>query len=556
MADRKLIELVIDEDTENFGVEAISLVKHPAIESDFIFFSAQKKLYSLAAVDEEQRTLIGPALIPDKHIPRYDEKSDEEYDVYFSQDTVKQASELFLREERTNKHTFEHQTDIDGVTVVESWLVEDPEMDKSKAYGLSVPKGTWMVRVKVHNEDVWESVKSGEVRGFSIEGYFVDKIVQMERQTERRHSFLRKVKEWFTKRKFYAEANLTSGGVLVTEDEAFTAGSKVYTLDEEGMPIELANGQYQTDGGIDLTVFEGVLTEYDGEVAAVEEAADAEAGEQMRSEMLVQYYKKYLTLQYEKKMSKKVEMAKASRDIEKIGVYMEPYDYDYRGHGFWIHPFKFPSYDAYISQLEEMQKAVGEEIEEWELVDTDYIGFRDGVTTDQVGIREEDWESIKEICEWLDDNDISWDQWQAYVSHMGGGMDQSYAEDAYMGHHKSVEDYGYELIDDIGIDKELAEKYFNWDAFGQELKSDGGLYSMIVDDWEDRYETEAEAMAAYEELYDMRDTELAEWYVYDVVGSLEDALGDRVDRYFDYKAFGRDLEYEYTEIEGIVWWHH
>ena len=176
MSDRKLIELIIDEEQDNFAVEALSLVKFPAIESDFIFLSKQNKCLSLAAIDEEQRTLIGPALIPDKNIPRFDDVTEEEYDVYFSKETVKRASELFLEQKRTSDHTFEHQSAITDVHVVESWIVQDPDMDKSKAYGLSVPEGTWMVRVRVDNDEVWDSVKSGEVRGFSIEGYFVDRV--------------------------------------------------------------------------------------------------------------------------------------------------------------------------------------------------------------------------------------------------------------------------------------------------------------------------------------------------------------------------------------------
>lgn len=184
MAERKLIELLIDESGDAFGVEAISLVKFPAIEENFVFFSKDKKqkALSLAAIDEDKRTLIGAALIPDKNIPRYDEFNDEEYDVYFSPETVKLASELFLKSNRTNEHTFEHQEKVDGVSVVESWIVEDTEMDKSNLYNLGLPKGTWAVRVHVANDEMWDAVKEGEVRGFSIEGYFIDSVVNMKRE--------------------------------------------------------------------------------------------------------------------------------------------------------------------------------------------------------------------------------------------------------------------------------------------------------------------------------------------------------------------------------------
>ena len=108
--ERKLVELLIEEGSSAWGVEAISLVKFPAIEENFVFFSkdGNTRAMSLAAVDEDQRTVVGAALIPDKHIPRFDENTDEEYDVYFSKETVKLASELFLKQNRTNDHTKEH----------------------------------------------------------------------------------------------------------------------------------------------------------------------------------------------------------------------------------------------------------------------------------------------------------------------------------------------------------------------------------------------------------------------------------------------------------------
>jgi len=289
MAERKLIELLI-EDEADVAVEAISLVKFPAIESNFIFFSKQgkkKEMVSLASIeDEDQRMLIGAALIPDKHIPRYDEFSDEEYDVYFSKETVKKASEMFLKQNRTNAHTFEHQESIDNVSVVESWIVSNPEMDKSKHYGLSVPEGTWMVRVHVQNDDMWKFVKEQEVQGFSIEGYFVDKIENMSKRTNPIMETLTEIKNLLLgKRKLYAEAKLEDGQMLITEAEEFAAGVEVKTIDEEGNPTDLKDGKYTTLAGVELEVYDGVLTEYDGEVKATEDKAEAEAEEVKKQEM-------------------------------------------------------------------------------------------------------------------------------------------------------------------------------------------------------------------------------------------------------------------------------
>ena len=169
----KTIELYIDEENEFSGIEAISVVENPAIEEDFI--ALKKHEVQLAEVDAEKRILMGPALIPNKQI--YRTNGEEEYNIFFSEDTVKKASELFLSRGKQNNSTLEHQVDLQGLSVVESWIIEDSDMDKSKKYGLSLPKGTWMVSVKVNNDDIWNNyVKEGKVKGFSIEGFFADKL--------------------------------------------------------------------------------------------------------------------------------------------------------------------------------------------------------------------------------------------------------------------------------------------------------------------------------------------------------------------------------------------
>ena len=167
----EIIELLLDEENENSGIEAISIVKSGAIESDFIKLKSQE--IKFAKVDDEKRILMGAALIPNKPIYRKDEKK--EYYVYFSADTVRKASELFFMNGNQNNTTLEHNMELNGLTVVESWIVEG-EQDKSRMYGLDVPVGTWMVSMKVNNDEVWNDyVKENRVRGFSIEGFFADR---------------------------------------------------------------------------------------------------------------------------------------------------------------------------------------------------------------------------------------------------------------------------------------------------------------------------------------------------------------------------------------------
>jgi len=168
----RIVELIIDENDEASGIDAISLVETPAIESNFIALNKHELL--LKEIDSEKRILMGPALIPDKSIYRRNDNGDEYY-IYFSKDTVRKASELFFKKSNHQNATYEHERKIDNMTIVESWIVEDPAKDKTALYGMDVPAGTWMVSMKVDDEKIYNDAKEGTIKGFSIEGYFADR---------------------------------------------------------------------------------------------------------------------------------------------------------------------------------------------------------------------------------------------------------------------------------------------------------------------------------------------------------------------------------------------
>jgi len=166
-----IIELIIDEEAELYGVDAISLVEHGAIDSDWIAMKSHE--FEFKTQDKEKRIVMGAALIPDK--PIYRKTGEEEYYVYFSKKTVRRAMELYFKNGNQSNATIEHEHKANGLHVVESWIVEG-EQDKSRMYGLDVPVGSWMVSMKVENDAIWETfVKNGTVKAFSIEGYFANK---------------------------------------------------------------------------------------------------------------------------------------------------------------------------------------------------------------------------------------------------------------------------------------------------------------------------------------------------------------------------------------------
>lgn len=165
----KIIEMTLNEDAETQGVYAVSVVNSPAIEADWV--ALNKQFIELKTVDEEKRLLLGAALIPNKQIYRKDKKMGEYY-IYFSAETIRKAAQVFLKRSNQNNATMEHRTPIDGMSVVESWIVENSKIDKSALYDFEMPEGTWMIAMKVDNDDVWAKVKAGDIKGFSIEGYF------------------------------------------------------------------------------------------------------------------------------------------------------------------------------------------------------------------------------------------------------------------------------------------------------------------------------------------------------------------------------------------------
>lgn len=174
----KVIELIIDETMELSGIDAISIVESPAIEENWVALNKQEpKEYKFAEVSKEKRIIMGALLVPEKQIYRRDEEEGE-YMIWFSKDTIRQCMELFFKNGNQSNATFEHLETITGLTMVESWIVEDEKIDKSNLYNLGAKVGTWMGTIKVDNDVIWNDfIKTGLVKGFSIEGYFADKAI-------------------------------------------------------------------------------------------------------------------------------------------------------------------------------------------------------------------------------------------------------------------------------------------------------------------------------------------------------------------------------------------
>lgn len=163
MATKRVKKYKVGTDSETY---AISMVEQPAIEVDYVALAKQEEV-EVKLSSDERHICYGPALIPNKDI--YRNNGEQEFYINFTEESIVKMSQDFMKEYRQKEVTLDHESEADEVYIVESWLVEDPYKDKANALGFNVPKNTWMIGMKVNNIEVWDRVKAGELKGFSVE---------------------------------------------------------------------------------------------------------------------------------------------------------------------------------------------------------------------------------------------------------------------------------------------------------------------------------------------------------------------------------------------------
>ena len=177
----KLVEMYVDEEDLEHGIDAVSIVSSPAIESSYVALKGQP--IELAEVDKKKQVLMGALLIPNKPILRRDEETGEEYYIHFSSNTVRKCLKLMMQRGKMNNTTLEHEVSLEGNTVIEAWLKEDLVHDKSALYGLKDPVGSLMISLYVPDKKQYEEYAKSKT-GFSLEGYFTDKLQMKSVKTE------------------------------------------------------------------------------------------------------------------------------------------------------------------------------------------------------------------------------------------------------------------------------------------------------------------------------------------------------------------------------------
>jgi len=278
----KTYEAVFNPESE--GVYAISLVEDPAMEGLFIALSKQK--IKLKTVDEEQRILMGLVLEPDK--PIYRNQGGEEFNIVFNSQTIKDLSYNFFKSGFQLNSTIEHEGEnLNGVSFVESWIVEDPKIDKSANFGLSYPKGSWIATMKVDNNEVWENyIKTGKVQGFSVDAFVSLKEIKLNsnKMAEEKKDFVSEItdaiKDGFKAILGKEEVEVELGSValadgsiiLMFEGEMLEVGGAVWVEGENGERIPAPVGEHPLENGQVLVIAEeGIAGEIREAQAEVEE---------------------------------------------------------------------------------------------------------------------------------------------------------------------------------------------------------------------------------------------------------------------------------------------
>ena len=227
MTNELLYELIIQDNEDE--VFAVSFVDKPAIERDFVFFG---KEIQFQAIDDERRLVAGPLLIPNKKILRLDGEG-KPYYVFFKPDTIEAIARKFMANKYNDNVTVMHDKSVKDVYLTESWLVGLSSKDKSNMYGFTLPQGTWFGVYKVENNDVWNKVKEGQFRGFSIEGLFEHKKSDMKLSKAGLSLWEKEIVELSD---FEAKLVLNKLKKVLKKDNRFKKGQRVDVYDMEGEP--------------------------------------------------------------------------------------------------------------------------------------------------------------------------------------------------------------------------------------------------------------------------------------------------------------------------------
>ena len=284
--------MILDDES---GMLKISLVDDPAVMSNFQAFDAQKKLLMYEVADEEKRLVRGVVMRADFPIFRRDKEMGEYYIIYKA-DTIRQMAEKYLVENRQNNVNLMHaaDSDVDGVQMVQ-FFIKDTSAGLAPANFEEIADGSLFGEFHVTNDEVWEQIKDGTYKGFSLEGIFdlcpeqnkdeVQEIVDSldgkfkrifkNTSNSKTMSKLSRLKDALAKA-FAEFGNVTTDrGILAWDgDDDLKAGDAVYIEDADGNRTPAEDGDYKTEDNKTIVVVDGKVAEIKDPEAEVEPATE------------------------------------------------------------------------------------------------------------------------------------------------------------------------------------------------------------------------------------------------------------------------------------------
>lgn len=293
------------------GMVRISLVDDPAVMSNWQKFSTNAIPVKYSITDEDKRIVRGVVMRAD--FPIYRRDAGGEYYVIYHADTIRQMAEKYLAESRQNRIDTNHDgNEVDGVQMVQ-WYIKDTAAGiDPQGFAEDIADGSLFAEFHITDDDIWQQVKDGTFRGFSLEGYFtitpeqeqqsIDSIVdelagqfnitnmsKIERLKEILRAALAEQDEPIAVK--CGNVTTDRGPLEWDGEEDLKAGDRVYIIDEEGNRTAATDGDYMTEDGKTIVVSEGVVAEIrdpEAEVAPEQEAAEQEAEAEVVAEVVAE----------------------------------------------------------------------------------------------------------------------------------------------------------------------------------------------------------------------------------------------------------------------------
>ena len=280
---------IVGDDVET-GMITISLVDEPAVEVDFLYFNEDKKPLSFAVENEEQRKVLGVVMTADSPIYRMDENGFEYYIVYDRQ-TIEKMAEKYIRQNKANNVDLNHSFELEDGIYLNEFFIKDTAKGINPTGFESVNDGSLFAIFHVENDEVWNAIKEGTYKGFSLSGLFNTELVQLNKVKDNRFmTQLRKIKAVLRSLLVEMGEVSTDKGILTWDgDEDIKVGDAVKGMDEEGNDTEVADGDYTTEDGKVIVVAEGKVAEIrEPEELPVEEPAEEPADEPAEEDVVAE----------------------------------------------------------------------------------------------------------------------------------------------------------------------------------------------------------------------------------------------------------------------------